>query len=262
MNAALVIGGGNGIGRECCLRLGATRVGVMVADLLAEAAEATAGSIVAAGGRAGTVVCDVTSAAQVEAAVALAAGRLGELDVVIATAGIPAAGYQSGAAEAGSVRGRLDEYLDWPLEDWERVQDVNLAGTFRVVRAAAAHWLKAGRGGSIVLVSSVAATSAAFGSAAYAASKAGVSSLTRSAARALAPDGIRVNAVAPGLIRTNMSETLVRNEAATQAVLSRVPMARFGTPAEVAEAAVFLAGAGASYITGAVLHVDGGITTG
>lgn len=112
------------------------------------------------------------------------------------------------------------------------------------------------------MISSVAARNAAYGSAAYAASKAGVSSLVRSAARALAPEEVRVNAVAPGLVRTNMSEPVVRSEATLRAALAAVPMGRMGSPDEVARAVLFLASEDASYMTGEVLHVDGGIGTG
>ena len=268
---AFVTGGGNGIGRACAARFAAEGARVLVADLLVGPAEETVAAITEAGGEAVATELDAADPAGNEAAVQLAVDELGGLDVVVTAAGISHADYRSGDRDADAemlaqaVEGALDpagRFVDLPLAAWQKVIDVNLTGTFLAVQAAARHMLAAGTGGSIVTIASVAAKHPEAGPVAYAVSKAGVWMLTKHAARSLGPRGIRVNAIGPGFIDTNMTKLIGELPMVKDQFLASLPLGRFGTPEEVASTALFLASDESSYFTGEILHPDGGFFTG
>jgi glucose 1-dehydrogenase len=172
--------------------------------------------------------------------------RLGGPDVLMANAGIAA----------------LTPFLDIDPAAWERMVSVNLTGTFHAVQQAAAVMARNGRGGAIVVTSSQNAFFPQYRTAAYSATKGALGALVRAAALDLAEHGIRLNAISPGYIDTPLAAPLVSDASTAAGLLEHVPMGRFGQPYEVASAALFLASAGASYITGANLVVDGGTTLG
>ena len=268
---AFVTGGGNGIGRACAALFAAEGARVLVADLLVAPAEETVAAITAAGGEAIATELDAADPAGNEAAVQLAVDRLGGLDVVVTAAGISHADYRSGDRDADAqmlaqaVEGALDpagRFVDLPLTAWQKVLDVNLTGTFLAVQASARQMVAAGTGGSIVTIASVAAKHPEAGPVAYAVSKSGVWMLTKHAARSLGPSGIRVNAIGPGFIDTNMTKLIGDLPEVRDQFLAGLPLGRFGTPEEVAATALFLAGDESSYFTGEILHPDGGFFTG
>ena len=268
---AYVTGGGNCIGRACAVRFAAEGARVLVADLLREPAEETVAAIEAAGGEAVATELDAADQAGNEAAVRLAVERLGGLDVVVTAAGISHADYRSGDRSADAqllaqaVEGALDpaaRFAELPLEAWQKVLDVNLTGTFLAVQASARQMMEAGTGGSIVTIASIAAKHPEAGPVAYAVSKSGVWMLTKHAARSLGPRGIRVNAIGPGFIDTNMTKLIGEIPMVKDQFLAALPLGRFGTPEEVASTALFLASDDSSYFTGEILHPDGGFFTG
>ncbi len=244
--AALISGAGIGIGAACALVLGAEGYHVFVTDILTEEGEAVAERIRAAGGTADFAILDVTDSAGCDAIVARIEADFGGLSAVVANAGIaPRAGYQV-------------------LTDakWDQVLDVDLKGEFRLLRAAASA-MAARRRGAVVCISSVAGPVVGWDDHwHYAAAKAGVTGLVRSAAVELAKYGVRVNAIAPGFIRTAqiLSEENSLGEAGLAAAVASVPLGRAADPAEIAEVAAFLLSDKASYITGQTLVVDGGLT--
>lgn len=246
---AVVTGGGSGIGAAACRLFSAAGAAVAVIDLDRDAAERTAEAVVAGGGRAVGLGADVADAAEISAAVAAAVDALGGLDVLYNNAGV---------AMRGSV-------LDTAEEIWDRCFAVNVKGTAFASRAAVAH-LSANGGGSIVNTASVAGLVGVRDLAAYSAAKGAVIALTRSMAVDLAPLGIRVNAICPGSVHTPMINDMIRkrgagDHAAGMAVtVAKYPMGRLGQPDEIARVAVFLAGDGASFLTGSVVTADGGMT--
>lgn len=223
---ALLTGGAGGIGAAVARALGHAGARVLSADL-----EQHAGGDIAA--------CDVTESTQVDALVERVVAEQGGLDLVVHCAGV------------------TRDAILWKLsnEDWKRVLEVNLEGAFYLMRAAAPHLRRSERGAA-VLVSSINGERGKLGQANYAASKAGLIGLARSAARDLGRDGARVNVVAPGFVETAMTEQLpreVRERALAETVLGRI-----ATPEAVADATLFLCSNLARHITGQVLRVDGG----
>jgi 3-oxoacyl-[acyl-carrier protein] reductase len=238
---ALVTGGSRGLGRAIAQQLAGEGARVYAGFLRrADAADETARGA-PDGGSISSLGFDVTDAAACEAAVARIVGEAGRLDVVVHAAGL--------------VRDSLFA-LSSP-EDWDEPVRVNLGGALRVARAAVRAMLTAG-GGAIVFVGSVAGLRASPGQAGYAASKGGIAALTSTLAAELAPRGIRVNAVVPGLIAAGMVARLDRRIVDKQ--LARVPLGRLGQAAEVAACAAFLASPAASYVIGQSLVVDGGLS--
>jgi NAD(P)-dependent dehydrogenase (short-subunit alcohol dehydrogenase family) len=239
----LVTGAGRGLG--AAIAAAAVRDGwtVGVFDRDADAAAATAAAL---GGAAVALVGDTTDADSVEAA----------LDAFAAHTGRPAP--DGLVCNAGIVR--FGPLLDLAAEDWRAVVDVNLTGTFTTARAVARRLVAAGQPGSIVTVTSMNGVAPGPNAGAYGATKAGVARLSQQMALEWAPMGIRVNAVAPGLIDAGMSEPIYADDDTRRARSGAVPLGRLGTGDDVAGAVLFLLSEAAAYITGAELLVDGGVT--
>jgi len=240
---ALVTGAGQGIGLACARALAREGASVMLAERDEAAGTAAAMSLSEEKHQAAFVRCDVSRKAEMDAAVAEAVKAYGRLDILVANAGIVHAA----------------EFLDLEEADFDRVLAVNLKGVFLAGQAAARQMVKQGSGGAIVNMSSVNAILAIPNQVPYVVSKGGINQLTRVMAMSLAPHGIRVNAIGPGTILTELAKTAVLgNREAERKILSRTPMGRMGEPEEVASVAVFLASDEASYLTGQTIYPDGG----
>jgi NAD(P)-dependent dehydrogenase (short-subunit alcohol dehydrogenase family) len=269
---AIVTGGGNGIGAASSRRLAEEGVHVVVADLLEESATKTAASCEELGARAISMAVDVSDPAANDALVDAAVEAFGAVDVLVTAAGIPFSGYRSDEQaqlarvtrnDAPSAAGfsSADAFVNTSLADYERVMAVNLTGTMLAMQSVA-RWMVANeRGGSIVTIASVASKHPEPATVPYGVSKAGVWMLTKHAAAALAAAGIRVNAVGPGFIETNMTALVRANTAMNDYFLRDIPMGRMGRPDEVAAVVAFLASDDSSYFTGEILHPDGGYFT-
>lgn len=242
MKVALVTGGSGGIGQAVCRELSTAGFAVAVHYHSDHArAETVVEELTAQGGEACSLSADISDAAAVEALFAEIMRRFGRIDVVVNNAGI--------------TRDAL--VLRMKLEDWQKVIDTNLTGAFLVSRAAAKIMLRQ-RSGKIINVASVVGLSGNAGQANYAAAKAGLIGLTKTLAKELAGRGITCNAVAPGFIATAMTEAL--SAEVKHGFINSIPLARPGTPADVAAAISFLASAKSDYITGQVLAIDGGMS--
>jgi 3-oxoacyl-[acyl-carrier protein] reductase len=239
---ALVTGGSRGIGRAICEALGKDGLFVVVNYTANEAAAAeTLSRVQAAGGHGALSRFDVSDGAAVDAAVKALGAEHGRLDVLVNNAGV-------------AIDGLL---LRTKKEDWARTLDVNLTGAFHLCKAATRYLLKS-ESGRIVNLSSVVGEQGNAGQVSYAAAKAGLIGLTKTLARELASRAITVNCVAPGFIDTDMTAQHVAG-AAREALLSQIPLGRIGRPEDVAEAVRFLVSSEASYVTGQVLRVNGGL---
>ncbi|ANN69145.1 SDR family NAD(P)-dependent oxidoreductase [Bordetella bronchialis] len=239
---AVVTGGSQGIGEACVRRLAGAGAAVAIWDVADAPGQALAQALSADGARVSYVHCDVASKASVDAAVAATRQAWGRIDQLVSNAGIV----------------RPCPFLDITEADWDAVLDVNLKGAFLVGQAVARVMVEQG-GGAIVHMSSVNAVMAIPTIASYNASKGGLAQLTRVMALALADHGIRVNAVGPGTIATELARQAVLADESTRArLMSRTPLRRLGEPAEVADAVAYLLSDASSYITGETLYIDGG----
>ena len=239
---AIVTGGSQGIGAACAHRLAGDGAAVAVWDVDDEHGRALATRLVDTGARALYVHCDVSRKGEVDAAVATTLAAFGRIDALVNNAGIFKAA----------------DFLDITEADWDAVIGVNLKGAFLVGQAVAREMAKTG-GGAIVNMSSVNGIMAIPSIASYNASKGGVNQLTRVMALALADRGIRVNAVAPGTIATELAKSAVlTSDDARARIMSRTPMKRLGEPSEIADVTAFLLSSAASYMTGEIVYVDGG----
>ena len=245
--AVLVTGAASGIGRALSEELGRRGTPVVLCDLDASGLDTTRREI---DGAAWTLTADITNREDVERMTAEARRLAGPIGGLVNCAGI----YP------------VTPLLDLSVDEWDRVMAVNLRGPFLVTQAVARHVIAAGGGGSIVNISSTSSRLARPGIAHYGASKAGLNQLTAVAAVELAPHGIRVNAILPGVIATErVQATAVSGDHARAehaAKLARIPLARIGEPAEVVSVALFLLSPESSYCTGALFTADGGFTLG
>jgi glucose 1-dehydrogenase len=241
---AIITGGARGIGRAVAEAMVAEGASVAIGDLSGDGAAEAAEAIRAAGGTAIGRPADVSVRRDVEALVDAAEAELGLASIAFCSAGITGAGGPTG-------------FLELADDEWDRIMEVNLRGTFLTSQIVAQRLVAADEGGSLITVSSVGAQRPMFGAPAYHTTKAAIAGLTRAMAVNLAHHGIRANGIAPGYIATQMMLDLLDDDGREQ-ILSRVPAARFGLPTDVAGAAVFLASDESAYVTGQVLHVDGG----
>jgi 3-oxoacyl-[acyl-carrier protein] reductase len=238
---AIVTGASRGIGAAIARDLAAAGAHVVLGYRTQQAgADAVVADVATRGGSAEAIAFDVASFDEVDAAVRGVVARLGKVDVLVNNAGV-------------SADGLIVRITD---DQWQRVLDVNLKGVFNCTKAVARPMMRA-RSGRIINLSSVVGVTGNTGQAAYAAAKAGIIGFTKSTARELASRGITANVVAPGIIETDMTEAL---DASTRDMYrALVPLGRMGRGEDVAAAVTFLAGPGASYITGQVIHINGGM---
>jgi NAD(P)-dependent dehydrogenase (short-subunit alcohol dehydrogenase family) len=241
---ALVTGAGAGIGRAVAETFAREGAHVVVADRDGEAAREVADAITKSNGSAQAETVDVTDTEQVKALMGRLAEKFGRLDVLVNNAGV---------GERSDFR-HLDDAA------WDKVWKTNVDGTVRCAREAF-DLLKASGKASIINLSSVMATKHTRQMSVYSATKGAVSALSRSLAVEYAPYGIRVNALCPGYVETALIGRYMNNPMIAKALLTQTPLRRFGTPQDIANAALFLASDEAAYITGAGLDVDGGMST-
>lgn len=269
---AVITGGANGIGRACARRFSEEGASIVIGDLQPDAGADVVAEIEAAGGVASYVSLDAASPQQNAALAAAAVERHGTIDILVTAAGVSNAGYVSGDIE-GQVKQLTKRaeavgtnpaaaITDLDIDDFRRVLDVNLTGTLLAVQAAARVMVDQAKSGAIVTIASIAAMDPLWGEPSYPVSKAGVWMLTKNASRTLAPLGIRVNSIGPGFIDTNMTAALDEVDTFNDVVIGGTPMGRKGTPVEVANVALFLASDESSYVTGELIHPDGGWFTG
>jgi 3-oxoacyl-[acyl-carrier protein] reductase len=262
---AVLTGGAGEIGRATASRLAREGADIVAADLEQANRGPVVDAVEALGRRCLFCPIDVTSPAATESVMQRAVEEFGRIDVLVTAAGIPRKGYRSTGVASAEVAGKARSLADpaeafrsASLDDWTAVLDVNLTGTLLAMQSAARRMKE---GGTIITIASVAAKQPGGDSPSYSVSKAGVWMLTKFAARALAGAGIRVNCIAPGFLQTNQTAAMRAIPDLVTATLARVPMARFGTADEVARTAVFLASEQASYTTGQIFYVDGGLVS-
>jgi NAD(P)-dependent dehydrogenase (short-subunit alcohol dehydrogenase family) len=246
---AIVTGAARGIGRGIAARFVRDGATVYLADRDLATANTTASELTAAatsGGRAATIELDASDRAAVEAAVETVVKDTGRLDIFAANAGI----------------GGPTPFLETSDEGWDRVMAINLRGAFIGVQTAGRAMRRLGKGGRIVVTASTNSFWMESDLAAYNASKAGVLAMARTAAMELAPYGITVNAVGPGLIATDLTRSVTEDPKNAAEYLRQIPAGRFGTPDDVAGAVAYLVSPDAAWITGHLLVVDGGQTLG
>lgn len=238
---AIITGAARGIGLACAERFAAEGAQVVIADVLDETGTAEANRLGAT-----YMHCDVARSADVNATVAAAVKKFGAVDILMNNAGVNSS----------------SDFLDISEVDFDRVVDINLKGSFLMLQACAREMVRqAAQGrppGAIINMSSVNDTLAIPTIVPYCMAKGGVSQLTRAVSISLAAHGIRVNAIGPGSIETDMLMGVVGDKAAMTRVLSRTPMGRVGQPSEIAAIAVFLACEDSSYVTGQTIYADGG----
>lgn len=237
----IVTGGNTGIGKEICLKYGMKEANVVVNYIFnEEAADDVVAHIENLGGKAIKAYGDVTKLDDCKAIIDLAVKSFKKVDVLINNSGITRDGLMM----------RMTE------EDFDSVINVNLKGTWNMCKSVTRHMMK-NRSGSIINISSVVGIMGNAGQSNYVASKAGVIGLTKSLAKEFGPRGVTVNAVAPGFIETKMTESLTPE--VREAYMAQIPLKKFGSPKDVADACFFLSSENAKYITGQVLSVNGGM---
>ena len=244
---AIVTGAGRGIGQQIAKKLAEQGAKVAVVDLKAEWCEETVGLVKAAGSEAIGLGCNVAESADVDATVKAVIAQFGTVDIMVNNAGI-------------TKDGLLMRMSD---DDWDAVLNVNLKGTFLFTRAVSRPMMKnkaadgTSAGGSIINIASVVGIMGNAGQANYTASKGGVIALTKTTAKELGSRNVRCNAVAPGFIQSKMTDVLP--EDVKKAYMDTIPLKRFGTAEDIAKCVAFLAGPEASYITGQIISVNGGM---
>ena len=239
---AIVTGAARGIGQAIALKLASEGADIALCDVEKEWLSETASQVAAKGRRVECYAVDVVNAAAVQTAVDQIAEKFGKIDILINNAGIT----------RDTLLVRMSE------EDWDKVLQVNLKGAFLFTKAVARPMMKQ-RSGAMVNVASIIGLIGNAGQCNYAASKAGLIALTKSVAKELGARNVRANAVAPGFIKTKMTEKLT--EEVQKKMLEAIPLGRFGLPEDVANVVLFLASDSASYVTGQVLTVCGGMVT-
>lgn len=236
---AVVTGAGAGIGKAIAELFASAGAAVVVSDLDGDAAQSVAGGILDTGADAIATACDVTVEADLQRLVHVAADRFGGVDVLVNNAG-----------------GGGPKPFDMPMSDFEWAYRLNVFSLFRLTQLCAGH-MSQRAGGAVLNISSMAGENTNSGMASYSSSKAAVNHLTRNIAYDLGPKGIRVNAIAPGAIKTHALSTVLTPEIETR-MLARTPMGRLGDPLDIAYAALFLCSPAAAWVSGQVLTVSGG----
>tara|TARA_A100001037_G_scaffold12867_2_gene11992 strand:+ start:14352 stop:15170 length:819 start_codon:yes stop_codon:yes gene_type:complete len=242
---AVVTGAGRGIGLAIAHKFVEAGAAVVVAEIDEMLGEQAVEELIADGGQAAFVPCDVSRPEQASRLISDTVVTYGRVDICVNNAGINSVG----------------DVLDISEADFDRVMDVNVKGSFFVAQAAAKEMVRAGTQGSIVNLSSVVSIIAVANQPVYSISKAAINGFTKMMAMTLAENGIRVNAVGPGTIMTEMADgamDLTGDPASHARMISRTPLGRFGEPGEVAEVVLFLASDASSYMTGQIVYPDGG----
>jgi NAD(P)-dependent dehydrogenase (short-subunit alcohol dehydrogenase family) len=242
----LVTGGAQGIARGIAERFGSEGANLVLLDIEGDTLAATVDELRARGWQVEGVPGDVAIRGDVRTAVQTAVDRFGRLDVLAGVAGIT----------------ELSSFLDVSPETWQRILDVNLTGMFNASQEAARAMAADGRGGAIVLIASTNAFFPEAHTVPYSVSKAGIVGLVRSASLDLAEHGIRINAINPGQIVTRLSKVLVDDPVGGPKMLEKIPLGRWGQPADIAAVVAFLASDDAAYMTGEDVTVDAGMTVG
>lgn len=239
---AVITGGGQGLGRAYAIEFAKQGADIVINDVNAENADSVAKEVEALGRKAITVILSVETREGAQQIIDTAIEKLGKVDILVNNAGITRTAMLHKMTE----------------EEWDQVIKVNLTGVYNCLRAVAPHMIER-KYGKIINVTSAAGIRGTIGQISYGAAKSGVIGITKSSAKELARHGINVNAVAPGVIETAMTEVIRTKEKFRDKYTAEIPLSRFGQPEEVAKVAAFLASDDAAYMTGQILSVDGGL---
>jgi meso-butanediol dehydrogenase/(S,S)-butanediol dehydrogenase/diacetyl reductase len=242
----LVTGGGSGIGRATCQAFAREGADVGVADFDIGRAETVAAEVRSNGRKAVVIRVDVTDPASTQVMVTQAVAALGAIHILVNSAGVR----------------EIIPFLELPFAEWQRVIGTNLSGTFLSSQAVAQHLVKRGQGGKIINLASVAGLTGVPNRAAYVSSKHAVVGLTKEMALELADKNIQVNAVAPGVVQTSMTESYFQQQSVMESLKKAHPAGRWAQPEEIANLILFLASPEADFITGATFPIDGGFMAG